>query len=113
MTPGGKRNSDIASGAGTVYKRPMRKGSPLAQLRKEAPGSLTQGDIVAYMGRRGLRRDQVTISDFERAKYLGPDEFVRLYAAAIKQPVEAVLRAWRKTRRARDDGAKGRRAPRR
>lgn len=82
--------------------------TPLILMRRAARGSLTQADVVAFMKDNGLKRDQVTISDFERAKYLGPDEFVALYAQAIGQSVAAVRRAWEETRTARSRKAKAR-----
>ena len=78
---------------------PPSLDTPLTRLRRLAPGSLTQADILGYMRKKGLRRDQVTVSDFERGKYMPAAPFSRHYADAIGQKHDAVLAAWEEARK--------------
>lgn len=68
----------------------------VTRLRREAPGSLTQGDIVNYMKRQRFACHQVTVSDFERGKYMPADPFLRHFSDAIGQKSDAVRKAWAK-----------------
>lgn len=85
-----------------VYQRAMPRpplDTPLTQLRLDAPGSLRQSDISAFMGEAGLELARITISDFERGKYLPADpRFIPLYAQAIGKSRKAVREAYEQAR---------------
>jgi len=87
-----------------VYHRgvPKALNTPLTQLRRDAPGSITQADVSAFMKERGLDLETITIGDFERGKYQPADpRFIPLYAKRIGATQAAVRRAYEKTRKAR------------
>jgi len=76
--------------------------TPLTEMRKQAPGSLTGAKIAEFMAKRGLPRSADAISDFERGKYLEPPErFIELYSLAIGRPVAEVRAALQRTQRMR------------
>jgi hypothetical protein len=76
--------------------------TPVAQLRKEAPGSLTLAKVAAFFKSRRYPRTIYAIGDFERGKYLSPpDRFIQIYAQCIGQPVSKVRSAYRITHRLR------------
>lgn len=76
--------------------------TPLVQLRKAAPGSLTAMKIADYFRKRRFPRSHHTIGDFERGEYAEPTErFIELYAECIQQPRGKVEEAYRLTRRMR------------
>lgn len=77
--------------------------TPLIQLRKEAPGSLTRLKIAQFFRKNRFPRSHHTIGDFERGEYLNPpDRFIELYAECIRQPRKRVEEAYRLTRRMRE-----------
>jgi hypothetical protein len=77
--------------------------TPLIQLRKQAPGSLTAVKIAEYFRKKRFPRSHHTIGDFERGEYQNPPErFIELYAECIQQPTQAVEDAYRLTRRMRE-----------
>jgi hypothetical protein len=76
--------------------------TPLTEMRKQAPGSITGAKIAAFMAKNGLPRSVDTISDFERGKYREPsDRFIELYSLAIGRPVAEVRAALQRTQRMR------------
>ena len=80
--------------------------TPLTQLRKAAPGSLTLEKLEKGFRAKGLPRDQRTIGAFERGQYKTPsDEFIRVYADLIGQSVRKVCLALGETHRLRTKGA--------
>jgi hypothetical protein len=79
--------------------------TPLAKLRKAAPGSLTAAKIVELMKRRGLQRSVPMVTAFERGQIKEPDErFVELYAEIIGQPLRVVREDLLRTQRMRARG---------
>lgn len=77
--------------------------TPLTELRKAAPGSLTLEDVSKFFAKRRLPRKAVSIHSFERGQIkVPPPQFVEVYAEAIGQSVEVVLAALKKTQRARE-----------
>jgi hypothetical protein len=80
----------------------MRKLSPLTELRKAAPGSLTGYKLEQFFRKHRYPRAFSTILNFERGQYNEPPEqFLVIYAEAIGQPVETVRRALRRMQRMR------------
>lgn len=77
--------------------------TPVAMLRKEAPGSLTAARVAEFFRRRRFPRDRRTIDAFERGSFKSPDErFIELYAECVGATVAAVRAAYARTRRMRE-----------
>ena len=76
--------------------------TPLTEMRKQAPGSLTGAKIAAFMKKKGYPRSANTIGDFERGVYQDvADRFIELYSQAIGRPVAEVRDALARTIRMR------------
>jgi len=77
--------------------------TPLTQLRKAAPGSLTLAKLERILRQKGLPRALGSIGAFERGQYKNPpDAFLLVYAEAIGQSIHTVRRALRLTQRQRE-----------
>jgi hypothetical protein len=77
--------------------------TPVAKLRKDAPGSLTAAKVAEFFRRRRYPRDRRTIDAFERASFITPpDRFFELYAEAVGVPVERLRAAYARTRQMRE-----------
>jgi hypothetical protein len=77
--------------------------TPVMQLRKQAPGSLTTAKVAECLRKNRLPCSRDTVGDFERGEYRSPpDRFLELYAECIGQSPKAVEAAWRKTRLMRE-----------
>jgi len=80
--------------------------TPLRQLRKDAPGSLTGAKMAVLLQKRGLKRIGPTVNAFERGQLKEPNErFVELYAEIIGQTVETVRNALKRTLKMRESGS--------